>query len=322
MQEAQQCEDLASEELLQAVEEFNAEEWFECHETLEELWVGKKGELRDLYQGMLQLAAALHHWRGGNYKGCVVLLERGGDLLGRVAPVCRGLDVAALRADGARFLAELTVLGEERMEQVPDELIPKAQLVRPVPGEPQRELLDSAERERLYLTQLLRRRRSIRTFTKEPVCPEDIELLSEALLRAPTSRNFRPWTFMVVSDPELLARLSEAKEHGSAFLKRAPLGIVICADPAKSDVWVEDCSIAAILGQMEALSLGLGSCWIQIRERRHDETMSAEEYVRQVMGIPDDIKVASIIAIGHPAVERSPLPASDLDYRKIRRNGW
>src|SRR5689334_1151554 len=119
-----QCEELASEELLQAVEEFNSGEWFECHETLEELWVGKKGELRDLYQGMLQVAAALHHWRGGNYKGSVVLLERGGDLLGRVSPACRGIDVETLRADTGRFLAELVALGEEGMERLPDALIP------------------------------------------------------------------------------------------------------------------------------------------------------------------------------------------------------
>ena len=63
------CREEAPAELLKAIEEFNRGDWFQAHETLEELWVGEKGELRDLYQGLLQLAVALHHWRHGNFKG-------------------------------------------------------------------------------------------------------------------------------------------------------------------------------------------------------------------------------------------------------------
>jgi len=172
------------------------------------------------------------------------------------------------------------------------------------------------------MIELLRKRRSIRGYTAEPVDPVAIDTLLEALLRAPSSRNFRPWEFIVVDDPKLLGRLSSAKEHGSDFLKHAPLGIVVCADESKCDVWVEDCAIAAILVQMTALSLGLGSCWIQIRERRHDAASSAEEYIQEQLGIPDGIKVASIIAIGHPAEQRAPLPKGELDYRKIRHNRY
>jgi nitroreductase len=94
---------------------------------------------------------------------------------------------------------------------------------------------------------LLRKRRSIRTYTREPVDPLIIELLVEALLRAPSSRGINPWEFIIVDDRELLARLARAKQHGSAFLEHAAVGIVVSADTTKSDVWVEDCSIAAIV---------------------------------------------------------------------------
>ena len=67
------CTQSPSGELLQAFGEFNRGDWFDCHETLEELWVGSVGEIRDFYQGMLQIAVALHHWRGGNYAGAVLL---------------------------------------------------------------------------------------------------------------------------------------------------------------------------------------------------------------------------------------------------------
>jgi len=127
-----QCEAVPPEELLQAVEEFNRGAWFECHETLEELWVGGKGEVRDFYQGMLQLAVALHHWRAGNLKGALVLLKSGGDLLSRVAPVCQGVDVAALRSEAGRLHLELSALGEERMEQLPASSLLKVRLVQPL----------------------------------------------------------------------------------------------------------------------------------------------------------------------------------------------
>jgi len=129
-----QCEAVPPEELLQAVHEFNSGAWFECHETLEELWVGAKGELRDFYQGMLQLAVAQHHWRAGNFKGALILLKGGGDLLSRVAPVCQGVDVAALRGAAGNLHLELSALGEERMEQLPASSLLKVRLVPPLAG--------------------------------------------------------------------------------------------------------------------------------------------------------------------------------------------
>ncbi|WP_085811798.1 DUF309 domain-containing protein [Geoanaerobacter pelophilus] len=116
-------------ELVKAVEEFNRGEWFECHETLEELWVGEKGELRDFYQGVLQIAVALHHWRNGNFKGALILLQGGGECLRRVSSVCLKLDVAQLQKDAARFLDELSALGEERMAEVDPGLVPRLHLL-------------------------------------------------------------------------------------------------------------------------------------------------------------------------------------------------
>jgi nitroreductase len=167
---------------------------------------------------------------------------------------------------------------------------------------------------------LLRTRRSIRKYSKTPVDPKQIDLLKEALLRSPSSRGINPWEFIFVDDPALLGKLSCAKQQGAEFLKDAKLGIVVCADESKSDVWVEDCAIASILVQMTAHSLGLGSCWIQIRLRNHDETTTSEKYIQQLLGIPEKIKVASIISIGHPDEIKRPHPESELDYGKIRRN--
>lgn len=165
---------------------------------------------------------------------------------------------------------------------------------------------------------LLRQRRSIRKFTDRKIESEKINILKEALVRSPTSKNSKPWTFIFVEDKDMLNKLSLSKPHGSSFLSGAPLGIVICGDKEKSDVWVEDCSIASIIVQLVAQSIGLGSCWIQIRRRQHDDNRSSEAYIQGLLGIPENLHVESIIAVGYPVRTRTGVAESELDYHKIR----
>jgi nitroreductase len=167
------------------------------------------------------------------------------------------------------------------------------------------------------LIDLIRARRSIRQFQESPVEPEKIDLLVEAVLRSPSSRGFNPWSFVVVTDPDTLTGLSKAKPNGASFLAKAPLGIVVCADPGKSDVWVEDASIASIFLHLAATDLGLGSCWIQLRERRHSEKETARDYVVKLLGLPAEIEVEAIIAIGYPKEQKAPHPQSSLLYDKV-----
>jgi nitroreductase len=164
---------------------------------------------------------------------------------------------------------------------------------------------------------ILRKRRSIRKYKNRPIENKKMDILIETLVRSPSSRNLNPWEFIIVTNKILLDQLSKSKRHGSEFIKGAPLGIVVCGDPEKSDVWVEDCSIASILVQVVAESLHLGSCWIQIRKRMHSDSMSSESYVRKVLDIPVRLKVESIIAIGYPDEEKIPHDRELLDFNQI-----
>lgn len=164
---------------------------------------------------------------------------------------------------------------------------------------------------------LLRERRSIRTYKAKEIEPELIEQLKEAAVRSPTSRNFRPWRFIFVTDSAKLGALSRAKLSGSSFLKGARLGVVVCAEENESDVWVEDCAIASIILQLTGQSLGLGSCWIQIRKRRHSDAQTSEDYVKAVLGLPANMRVESVISFGYPDEEKPPIPEAQLEYNKI-----
>jgi nitroreductase len=169
---------------------------------------------------------------------------------------------------------------------------------------------------------LISTRRSIRKFKNRPVEKEKIDILMEAALRSPSSRGLNPWQFIVIDDRSLLEKLSRAKPHGARFLKDAPLGIVVCADASKSDVWVEDAAIASIFIHLAAHDIGLGSCWIQIRKRDHDATMSADAYIKDLLNIPDTIRVESIMALGYPDETQKNHTKESLEFHKFSFNAY
>ena len=167
--------------------------------------------------------------------------------------------------------------------------------------------------------ELLKKRRSIRKFTDKAVEPEKIHTLVEAALRSPSGRGTNPWEFIVVDDRETLTQLSNAKQAGAAFLKGAALGIVVCANPDSSDTVVEDASIASIIIQLAAESLGLGSCWIQMRNRQHADGKPAQVHIAQLLDLPASYMVQSVIALGYPAETKEPHSRKSLQFGKVHK---
>jgi nitroreductase len=87
-------------------------------------------------------------------------------------------------------------------------------------------------------------------------------------------------------------------------------------------VWIEDCSIASILLQLTAQELGLGSCWIQIRNRMHSDELSSEKYIQDLLKMPENFRVLSIVTVGYPDQQREGKPFDELQFEKIRVNGF
>lgn len=165
--------------------------------------------------------------------------------------------------------------------------------------------------------QLIIKRRSTRKFTEESLTSEQVELILKAALMSPTSKSSNAWQFLLVEDKEMLEKLSHCKKMGSKPIAGCALAIVVMADPFTSDVWIEDSSIASIMMQLQAEDLGLGSCWIQIRERNTAADTPSDEYVRELLDIPLQMQILSIIVIGHKAQERPPFDEEKLQWEKI-----
>lgn len=167
---------------------------------------------------------------------------------------------------------------------------------------------------------LIKNRRSMRKFTEEELTQEEVVALLKAALMAPSSKRSNGWQFIAVDDKDTLARLAHCKESGAAFVADAALAIVVMADPLASDVWIEDASVASLMIQLQAEDLGLGSCWVQVRERFTATGMPAGEYVQQLLDIPLQLQVLSIIAVGHKGMERKPFNEDHLQWEKVHIN--
>ncbi len=170
------------------------------------------------------------------------------------------------------------------------------------------------------MLEILYNRRSTRKFIDKKVGEEAINQLLKAALLSPSSKNSQPWEFIVVDEPELLSQLSMAKPHGACLLKHAPLAVVVAGDKTKSDVWIEDCSIASIILQLAAEALGMGSCWVQIHHRYHDDDQTANEFISELLRIPNHLEVLSVVGIGYKAADRPALTDREIDWQKVVRN--
>lgn len=164
---------------------------------------------------------------------------------------------------------------------------------------------------------LLIQRRSIRKYTEHLLQPEETEMILKAALLSPTSKNSHSWQFVVVEDKEMLQKLANCKPHGSNFVANCALAIVVLGNPLVSDVWIEDASIASFAMQLQAEDIGVGSCWVQVRERQFDENITAADYVRNALEIPMPYEVLSIIAFGKKEKERKPNDVEALLWENV-----
>ena len=102
---------------------FNAGEYFEAHEALETAWNAETGEVRNLYQGILQVAVTYLHITRGNYNGAIKVYARSQKHLKDVAAVCKGIQVERLRRDAKAVIQEVQRLGMEHIQEFDSALL-------------------------------------------------------------------------------------------------------------------------------------------------------------------------------------------------------
>ena len=135
----------------------------------------------------------------------------------------------------------------------------------------------------------MRRRRSVRQYTGEPIPKEDLETIVDAGRLAPSGYNTQPWDFVVVTERDMIEQLKVA----SLWMEKAGAIIAVVLDPS-SPWWREDGSAAVENMLIAATALGYGSCWLQ------GYTTPREEEFKTLLGIPGEKRLLTLVPIGVP----------------------
>lgn len=158
-------------------------------------------------------------------------------------------------------------------------------------------------------------RKSVRKYTARPVEKEKLELLVRAGMAAPSSRDRRPWEFIIVTDRHLLDTLGDGLPL-ARMLKETNQAIVVCGDTIKSgNAWFLDCSAAAQNVLLAAESMGLGAVWTAAFP--YPDRMKV---VQETLKLPDHILPLTVIPIGYPQGQEKP--KDKFDKRQMHSNGW
>ena len=167
----------------------------------------------------------------------------------------------------------------------------------------------------MTLYELLQRRRSCRKFLPQKVDKAIIEKLISGAMTAPSSKNSRSTRLAVVQERSVIERLGAIRTYGSAFVRDAPLVILVMADRESGSTWVENCSISATVLQLLAEELTLGSCWVQVNGRPHADKnpdgTTAEEYIHELIPRTKAFRIECMVALGYPAAD--PIPRKEYD---------
>ncbi len=146
---------------------------------------------------------------------------------------------------------------------------------------------------------IIRKRRSIRKFTDQPVEREKIQLLLEAAMAAPSAMNAQPWEFVVITEKEVMDKFRRALMFAKM---NAPAAICVLGSSrmqkgkAGDKFWMQDCSAATENILLAATALGLGSVWIGV----HPVTIFKRQ-VSSILNLPEGVTPLNLIYIGYPA---------------------
>ncbi|MCD8138014.1 MAG: nitroreductase family protein [Parabacteroides gordonii] len=158
-------------------------------------------------------------------------------------------------------------------------------------------------------------RKSVRKYTERPVEKEKLETLVRAGMAAPSSRDRRPWEFVIVTDRDLLDKMGEGLPL-ARMLKETKQAIIVCGDTVKSEnAWQLDCSAAAQNILLAAESMGLGAVWTAAYP--YPERM---KIIQNALQLPEHILPLTVIPLGYPTgIEK---PKDKYNKKQIHYNGW
>jgi nitroreductase len=151
----------------------------------------------------------------------------------------------------------------------------------------------------------IRARRNTREYTDRPIEPDDLERITEAGRRSPSSMNEQPWDFIVVTERDRLGRMADLWRWG-AHVGGAAAAIALLSpastDPDARETFAFDLGQAAMSMTLAAADLGIGSCHSSVGE---------QAAAREVLGFPEDREAVILLSLGYPVRPLEPIEHPD-----------
>lgn len=152
--------------------------------------------------------------------------------------------------------------------------------------------------------EVIDKRHTVRKYSDRPVEREILDAIVRVAQTAPSSRNSKSTSFIIVEDRDTIDALSQMRDYGAAPLSGAQAVVIVLGDSTKTDLWVDNCAISATFIQLAVTSMDLVSCWVHINGRARLKTEpdgeKSDSYVRDLLGIKEDLHPYCAIAIGYP----------------------
>lgn len=160
-------------------------------------------------------------------------------------------------------------------------------------------------------------RREITKFESKPIPSDILEQVVDAGLFAPTGNNLPTKKLIVVQNKDMLTKLADTTPY-MKWLTEAEAGIVVTASPGVSKYWLQDASFACAFIWLEAVEVGLGSAFGAVYHSEDEvESKKREDYVNNLLNIPDDQRVIAVLGLGYPAMIPKPknhVPREEVIY--------
>jgi len=169
--------------------------------------------------------------------------------------------------------------------------------------------------------ELIKKRRSIRKFSDKEVEDEKLKQILTAAMVAPSARNIRPWEFIVVKDKETRRKLAKLRSSGR-FIREAPATIVVLGKESESNLWLQDCSLAASHIYLETVNQGLGTCWVNAVGSKTDDGGDAEKAFKEVLDVPVEVRILGLFPIGYPAEEKENYDEGHYDEAIVHSENY
>jgi nitroreductase len=168
--------------------------------------------------------------------------------------------------------------------------------------------------ETAMFTDLIKKRRSVRSYSDKPIAKDTLQAIIDAVFHAPTASNLNDVELFIVEGKEMLEELSTFRKNYAGHIAKGQAAIVVLSDTEVAPKTNrQDACIAATYILLQAADLGLGACWTNVNSAFDENDRPATIKLHKILGVPEKYNIETVISLGYPLHEPQPKVPRDME---------